>query len=168
MVSFSLDGRHAHTRPNPLLFSILSSANTYLVNTTTGAPLHYAAASPVVKTPPSLTRAQRLEALRTNGGTVPFPQTPQRRPRVLEPTNYMAPVDNDDDVFVSPKSIKERRSEQASSASGAIARLDVPLANTQADHALRPSDSNLSARHQINGVDAQNLYPPTACVFVAK
>lgn len=33
---------------------------------------------------------------------------------------------------------------------------------------LRQHNSNLNLRHQINGVDAQNLYPPTACVFVAK
>lgn len=33
---------------------------------------------------------------------------------------------------------------------------------------LRPRTSNLSGRHQINGVDAQAVLPPTACVFVAK
>lgn len=49
---------------------------------------------------------------------------------------------------------------------GSMQRLDVALANE--DHTLRSRASNLSTRHQINGVDAQNLYPPTACVFVAK
>lgn len=63
------------------------------------------------------------------------------------------------------KTLKERRSERAITV-GNMKRLDVALANE--DHALRSHSSNLSARHQINGVDAQNLYPPSACVFVAK
>ncbi|TLD17276.1 uncharacterized protein PgNI_00270 [Pyricularia grisea] len=32
---------------------------------------------------------------------------------------------------------------------------------------LRPRPSNLSARHHVGGVDAQGVYPYTACVFVA-
>ncbi|KAL8366895.1 hypothetical protein RB595_003214 [Gaeumannomyces hyphopodioides] len=34
-------------------------------------------------------------------------------------------------------------------------------------HALRNRSSNISGRHQVGGVDAQGIYPPTACVFVA-
>jgi hypothetical protein len=33
---------------------------------------------------------------------------------------------------------------------------------------LRSRPSDLGARHQVGGVDAQCFYPPTACVFVAK
>jgi hypothetical protein len=63
------------------------------------------------------------------------------------------------------RTLKERRSERSITV-GNMRRLDVALAND--DPILRSQTSNLSARHQINGVDAQNLYPPTACVFVAK
>ncbi|KAL8302035.1 hypothetical protein RB593_000689 [Gaeumannomyces tritici] len=34
-------------------------------------------------------------------------------------------------------------------------------------HLLRNRSSNISGRHQVGGVDAQGIYPPTACVFVA-
>ncbi|KAI0130098.1 hypothetical protein BJ170DRAFT_681568 [Xylariales sp. AK1849] len=34
-------------------------------------------------------------------------------------------------------------------------------------HPLRTRGSDLSARHQVGGVDAQLYYPPSACVFVA-
>lgn len=78
-------------------------------------------------------------------------------------------TDDRDDVFISPtKTIKERRSEHSITTAN-IQRLDVALANADAqEHPLRERSSTLNARHQINGVDAQNLYPPTACVFVAK
>ncbi|KUI65660.1 Meiotic activator RIM4 [Cytospora mali] len=81
------------------------------------------------------------------------------------PTGF-ATADDGDDVFVtSPtKALRERRSERSIGV-GNMRRLDVALANE--DHTLRSHSSNLSARHQINGIDAQNLYPPTACVFVA-
>lgn len=76
-------------------------------------------------------------------------------------------ADDRDDVFLSSpaKTLRERRSER-SITTGNVQRLDVALAN--ADHTLRTRASNVSNRHQIDGVDAQNLYPPTACVFVAK
>ncbi|KAK2600985.1 hypothetical protein N8I77_010473 [Diaporthe amygdali] len=75
-------------------------------------------------------------------------------------------ADDRDDVFVSSpvKTLRERRSER-SVMTGKMQCLDVALANE--DHTLRTRASNLNTRHQINGVDAQNLYPPTACVFVA-
>ncbi|KAI3398613.1 hypothetical protein diail_8961 [Diaporthe ilicicola] len=83
----------------------------------------------------------------------------------LSPTCRVS-ADDRDDVFVSSptKTLRERRSER-SIMTGSMQRLDVALANE--DHTLRSRASNLSSRHQINGVDAQNLYPPTACVFVA-
>lgn len=76
-------------------------------------------------------------------------------------------ADDRDDVFVcSPaKPLRERRSERSITA-GNMQRLDVALAN--GENTLRTHSSNVSSRHQIDGVDAQNLYPPTACVFVAK
>lgn len=76
-------------------------------------------------------------------------------------------ADDGDDVFVSSptKPLRERRSERSITA-GNMQRLDVALAN--GDHSLRTRASNVNSRHQIDGVDAQNLYPPTACVFVAK
>lgn len=76
-------------------------------------------------------------------------------------------ADDCDDVFVSSpaKPLRERRSERSITA-GNMQRLDVALAN--GEHTLRARSSNVSGRHQIDGVDAQNLYPPTACVFVAK
>ncbi|TLD33093.1 hypothetical protein PspLS_01436 [Pyricularia sp. CBS 133598] len=40
-----------------------------------------------------------------------------------------------------------------------------PLTGTSVT--LRPRPSNLSARHHVGGVDAQGVYPSTACVFVA-
>ncbi|KAL2273430.1 hypothetical protein FJTKL_04502 [Diaporthe vaccinii] len=75
-------------------------------------------------------------------------------------------ADDQDDVFVSSpaKPLRERRSERSITA-GNMQRLDVALAN--GEHSLRTRASNVSSRHQIDGVDAQNLYPPTACVFVA-
>ncbi|ROV94200.1 hypothetical protein VSDG_05740 [Cytospora chrysosperma] len=78
----------------------------------------------------------------------------------------LIPTDDGDDVFMSSptRTLKERRSERSITV-GNMRRLDVALAND--DPILRSQTSNLSARHQINGVDAQNLYPPTACVFVA-
>ncbi|ROW10490.1 hypothetical protein VMCG_01664 [Cytospora schulzeri] len=86
--------------------------------------------------------------------------------RSTESPTSLLPTDDGDDVFVSSptRTLKERRSERSITV-GNMRRLDVALAND--DHALRSQSSNLSARHQINGVDAQNLYPPTACVFVA-
>lgn len=76
-------------------------------------------------------------------------------------------ADDRDDVFIcSPsKPLRERRSERSITVSN-MQHLDVALAN--GDRTLRNRASNVSSRHQIDGVDAQNLYPPTACVFVAK
>lgn len=88
------------------------------------------------------------------------------RGNATESPTCVVATDDRDDVFISPtKTLSERRSERSMSVAN-IQRLDVALANE--DHALHQKSSNLSARHQINGVDAQNLYPPTACVFVAK
>lgn len=85
---------------------------------------------------------------------------------VTDSPNCPVAVDDQDDVFISPtKTLKERRSERSVTVAN-MQRLDVALANDE--QTLRARSSNLSARHQINGVDAQNLYPPTACVFVAK
>lgn len=82
------------------------------------------------------------------------------------PTGLVA-TDDADDVFVSSptRTLNERRSDRSITV-GNMKRLDIALANE--DQALRSRSSNLGARHQINGIDAQNLYPPTACVFVAK
>lgn len=88
------------------------------------------------------------------------------RRNATDSPNCLVATDDHDDVFVSPtKTLKERRSERSVTAAN-VQCLDVALAND--DQTLRTQSSNLSARHQINGVDAQNLYPPTACVFVAK
>lgn len=84
-----------------------------------------------------------------------------------ESPTCLVSTDVRDDVFTSPtKTIKERRSELSITVAN-MECLDVALANSP-EHTLRERSSNLNARHQINGVDAQNLYPPTACVFVAK
>lgn len=89
------------------------------------------------------------------------------RRNVDESPTCAVTADDRDDVFTSPtKTLKERRSEHSITVAN-LQRLDVVLANSE-EHPLRESSSNLNARHQINGVDAQNLYPPTACVFVAK
>lgn len=90
-----------------------------------------------------------------------------RSMRSTDSPTGLIPTDDGDDVFMSSptRTLKERRSER-SITGGNMRRLDVALAND--DPILRSQTSNLSARHQINGVDAQNLYPPTACVFVAK
>lgn len=85
------------------------------------------------------------------------------RRNATESPDCLVATDDQDDVFISPtKTLKERRSVTVAG----VQQLDVALAND--GQALRSQSSNLSARHQINGVDAQNLYPPTACVFVAK
>lgn len=89
-----------------------------------------------------------------------------RRNPAASPTCVVSTNDGDD-VFISPtKTLRERRSEHSINVAN-MERLDVALANSDG-HPLRERPSNLNARHQINGVDAQNLYPPTACVFVAK
>lgn len=88
------------------------------------------------------------------------------RRNATDSPDCLVATDDQDDVFISPtKTLKERRSERSVTVAG-VQHLDVALAND--DQTLRSQSSNLSARHQINGVDAQNLYPPTACVFVAK
>lgn len=62
----------------------------------------------------------------------------------------------------------ERRSDRSVTVAN-MQRLDDVIAQEDENAlALRQRASDLSMRHQINGVDAQNLYPPTACVFVAK
>lgn len=89
------------------------------------------------------------------------------RRNATESPTCVVTTDDRDDVFTSPtKTLKERRSERSITVAN-MQRLDVALANSE-EHPLRERPSNLNARHQINGVDAQNLYPPTACVFVAK
>lgn len=86
--------------------------------------------------------------------------------RSRSPTCRVSADDRDDVFICSPsKPLRERRSER-SITTGNVQRLDVALAN--GDRTLRNRASNVSSRHQIDGVDAQNLYPPTACVFVAK
>lgn len=78
----------------------------------------------------------------------------------------LAATDDEDDFFMAPsKALKERQSERSVTVAN-MQRLDAGMTND--DQPLRARTSNLSARHQINGVDAQNLYPPSACVFVAK
>lgn len=91
-----------------------------------------------------------------------------RRNATESPTRLVGPIDRDD-VFISPaKLVVERRTDRSVTAVN-VQRLD-DAADPDDDNALtlRKHTSNLSMRHQINGVDAQNLYPPTACVFVAK
>ena len=51
----------------------------------------------------------------------------------------------------------------------AVATPNALVMGPPGDRAYRtPSARTLSARHEIGDVDAQVIYPPTACVFVAK
>lgn len=100
-------------------------------------------------------------------GTSRFAQA-LRRNATESPTRLVGPIDRDD-VFISPvKPMLERRSDRSVTVAN-MQRLDDVIAQEDENAlALRQRASDLSMRHQINGVDAQNLYPPTACVFVAK
>lgn len=87
-----------------------------------------------------------------------------RRNTIESPTRLAGPIDRDD-VFTSPAKGPTDRSVTVAN----MQRLDDAVAQDDENAlTLRQQTSNLSLRHQINGVDAQNLYPPTACVFVAK
>lgn len=91
-----------------------------------------------------------------------------RRNATESPTRLVGPIDRDD-VFTSPAKPMLKRTTDRSVSVANMQRLDDAVAQEDENAlTLRQQTSNLSMRHQINGVDAQNLYPPTACVFVAK
>lgn len=78
-------------------------------------------------------------------------------------------------MFISPvKAVEERQQDVivTTPTSAAPVGLNTPkdgqdLSGSPA-HPLRTRASNLSGRHHVGGVDAQGVYPPSACVFVAK
>jgi hypothetical protein len=41
-------------------------------------------------------------------------------------------------------------------------------ASTSASDTLRCQSSNISGHHAVGDIDAQDIYPPAACIFVAK
>lgn len=91
-----------------------------------------------------------------------------RRNTIESPTRLAGPIDRDD-VFTSPAKPMANSLIDRSTTAGNMQHQDEAAAQDDENAlALRQQNSNQSLRHQINGVDAQNLYPPTACVFVAK
>lgn len=103
---------------------------------------------------------------RHNFGGARFARSGRRN--ATESPRLVGPIDRDD-VFTSPtQHMAERRTDRSVTIAN-MQRLDDAVAQDDENAlTLRQQTSNLSMRHQINGVDAQNLYPPTACVFVAK
>ncbi|KAJ4386642.1 hypothetical protein N0V93_009540 [Gnomoniopsis smithogilvyi] len=90
-----------------------------------------------------------------------------RRNATESPTRLFVSIDRDD-VFTSPAKPVVKHATERSVTAADMQRLDDVVAQVDDNTLiLRQQTSNLSMRHQINGVDAQNLYPPTACVFVA-
>jgi polyadenylate-binding protein len=83
----------------------------------------------------------------------------------------------DGDVFVSPtKPGNERleprlRTVRNDAPHGRLNAVDQETDSMPSNiplHELRSRSSNLSGRHHVGNVDAQGVYPSTACVFVAK
>ncbi|PSR77773.1 hypothetical protein BD289DRAFT_486340 [Coniella lustricola] len=93
-----------------------------------------------------------------------------RRASVIEQDSpsYVVATADEDDVFISPgRGLNERER---------LTHRTLTILNSQSSdgnergvrqQAENPQAQPTTERHQINGVDAQNLYPPTACVFVA-
>ena len=72
----------------------------------------------------------------------------------------MTPFDEDTTAKTPIPGTEERRMMRSATTPSAMAMTTA----TPGDRALRSS----SSRHEMGGIDAQGIYPPSACVFVAK
>jgi hypothetical protein len=70
----------------------------------------------------------------------------------------MTPFDEDATAKTPIPGTEERRMMRSATTPTAMTM------TTPGDRALRHS----SSRHEMGGIDAQGIYPPSACVFVAK
>lgn len=73
------------------------------------------------------------------------------------------------DVFLSPtKPFKERRAGRSVTSPLKNDETAVQDTNDSPTRPFRVRFSSPAPRHQVGSVDAQGIYPPSACVFVAK
>lgn len=84
------------------------------------------------------------------------------------PAYVVTTPDDEDDVFLSPGRVLKERSSERFMTLADNQTVNAGMAADESGLRAQNHQHQASSRHEINGVDAQNLYPPSACVFVAK